>query len=169
MNQVSSAYWESRKDSIYLYVARQICLKYASSSKTVMDVGSNGTPTLEWHREGAERLVSLDLRKPYISAGIESIKQDFFDYQSNEKFDLVTCFQVLEHVPNPKEFANKLLALAKTLVVSVPYQWPEGKCKWHIHDPVSEDKLADWFSKAPKFSYICRELNGVERLIQVYS
>jgi translation elongation factor EF-Tu-like GTPase len=109
----------------------------------------------------------MDL-KNYDQAVFESIKQDFFDYQSNEKFDLVTCFQVLEHVPNPKEFANKLLALAKTLVVSVPYQWPEGKCKWHIHDPVSEDKLADWFSKAPKFSYICRELNGIERLIQVY-
>ena len=152
MNKVSSTYWDARKDSIYLFVARQICLKFSNSSKTVMDVGSNGTPTLEWHREGAERLVSLDLRKPYVSVGVESIKQDFFDYQSNEKFDLVTCFQVLEHVPDPKKFASKLLGLGSTVVVSVPYKWPEVRCRYHIHDPVCEDKLSDWFSKAPKFS-----------------
>ena len=165
---MSSAYWNDRKDAVYLYVARGICQKYGSQAKTVADVGSNNTPTLEWHREHASRLVSIDLRNPYVASGVESITTDFLKYRPLEKFDLVTCFQVLEHVPDAKSFAQHLLEVSKTLVVSVPYKWPEGKCKYHIHDPVDKDKLMDWFGRKPIYSYLARELNKIERLIQVY-
>src|SRR5690554_3418764 len=59
------SYWEKRKDWVYLHVARIICARFAQGPGSVLDVGSNRTPTLEWHRPSATRLVSLDLRRPY--------------------------------------------------------------------------------------------------------
>jgi len=161
-------YWEARKASIYLYVAKAICQKYGAQPTSVIDIGSNGTPTLEWHRKWATRLVSLDLRNPYSAPGVESMTKNFFDYYPAERFDLVTCFQVLEHVRDPKLFAQKLLDIGKVVVVSVPYKWRAGACKYHIHDPVDEEKMGVWFGKTPSYSYIARELNNVDRLIQVY-
>lgn len=166
-NSIKNNYWKNRKDSIYLYAARQICRKFIVPA-SVLDVGSNGTPILEWQRDCAKRLVSVDQGKPYIAEGIESLKQDFLDYEENEKFDLVTCFQVLEHVPDPYVFSQKLLRLGKCLVVSVPYKWKAGRCEQHLHDPVDEEKMLIWFGREPDFSYISRELNNLRRLIHVY-
>jgi hypothetical protein len=69
-----NTYWDRRDDSIYLHASRQICAKFAKSPKSVLDVGSHGTPTLEWHRAPGTRLVSLDLKRPYRAEGIEAIR-----------------------------------------------------------------------------------------------
>src|SRR5690606_396126 len=145
MAEVSTPYWEERKDCIYLYAAREICKRYCGEPSSVIDVGSNQTPTLEWHRRDGRRLVSIDLRRPYVAEGVESVTGDFLRYKPDTVFDLVTCFQVLEHVKDPSAFAGKMLSIGKTLVVSVPYQWRKGRCKWHIHDPVDEQKMYRWF------------------------
>jgi 2-polyprenyl-3-methyl-5-hydroxy-6-metoxy-1,4-benzoquinol methylase len=160
-------YWEARKASIYLFVAQAICQKYGREPKTVLDIGSNQTPTLEWHRVTATQLVSLDLRQPYVADGVESIRGNFLDYRTETWFDLVTCFQVLEHVRAADVFAKKLMTTGKVVVVSVPYRW-KGVVKGHIHDPVDEEKMLQWFGRKPSFAYIARELNNVKRLIQVY-
>lgn len=162
------AYWQKRKDSIYLFAAKQICIRQCGEPKSVIDVGSNGTPTLEWHRQTATRLTSLDLRRPYVAEGVESLTCDFLHYFPESNFDLVTCFQVLEHVPDPVPFARRLTELGEIAVVSVPYKWKKGKCKYHVHDPVDEKKMRKWFERHPDFSYVARELNGVGRLIHVY-
>jgi hypothetical protein len=168
-NETSSdeCYWEARKASVYLFVARAICDKYGNEPKSVIDIGSNQTPTLEWHRNTAVRLVSLDLRQPYSAQGVESVKGTFLEYPSSEYFDLVTCFQVLEHVRDARTFAQKLLKTGKVVVVSVPYKW-KGVVRGHIHDPVDEEKMLGWFTQKPLFTYIARELNNVRRLIHVY-
>jgi hypothetical protein len=162
-------YWEGRKDSVYLKAAKDICAKYLTEGGSVLDVGSNRTPTLEWHREKSVRLVSVDLRNPYRAPGVESIAGNFFDFDDAKPFGLVTCFQVLEHVPDAHAFAQKLLATGKTVVASVPYKWPKGTCKWHIHDPVDEIKMMGWFGQAPIESFIAVEPDtAAQRLIQVY-
>jgi 2-polyprenyl-3-methyl-5-hydroxy-6-metoxy-1,4-benzoquinol methylase len=167
-HDLHSDYWEQRKDAIYIYITKQICRKSCFNPISVIDIGSNSTPTLEWHRKNGVRLVSLDLENPYISEGVESIRADFIDYILDQRFDLLTCLQVLEHVEEPEKFAQKLLNSGKVLVVSVPYKWSKGACVYHIHDPVDEKKMFDWFGKPAVFSYIAKELSGVERLIQVY-
>lgn len=161
-------YWEKRKDSIYLFAARQICARQCEAPRSVIDVGSNGTPTLEWHRQTATRLVSLDLRRPYVAEGVESVTGDFLQYDAGTRFDLVTCFQVLEHVRDPAAFARKLTQISTVAIVSVPYKWKKGKCRFHLHDPVNERKMKKWFGRGAEYSYIARELNGVGRLIHVY-
>jgi hypothetical protein len=167
-NNSSETYWKNRKDSIYLFAAKIICKKYGAEPKTVIDVGSNSTPTLEWHRDTAEKLVSVDLVRPYISSGIESHTMNFFDFKFDSKFDLVTCFQVLEHIPDPKPFARKLLGTGKIIIVSVPYKWQAGACKYHIHDPVTNKKMLDWFGIKPIYTYLATEINKVQRIIHVY-
>lgn len=163
------SYWEKRKDWVYLHVARIICARFAQGPGSVLDVGSNRTPTLEWHRSNAKRLVSLDLRRPYVADGVESIQEDFLKYQVDEKYDLVTCLQVLEHVPDAGAFAERLLSVGKVVVVSVPYKWRRGCCKGHVHDPVDELKMFRWFRRRPVYSYIAREVTTERsRLIQVY-
>ena len=161
-------YWEERKDAIYLFAARQICKRFCEEPQRVMDVGSNNTPILEWFRSSAHTLVSLDIKAPYQQTGITSLKADFLSHPINDTYDLVTCFQVLEHIPDARAFAQKLLDLAPILVVSVPYLWPQGYCIEHVHDPVSEEKLLNWFGQAPIFKYLAHEFNGVRRLILVY-
>jgi hypothetical protein len=161
-------YWLARKDSIYLHVARQICIKYGGEAASVIDIGSNATPTLEWHRGRATRLVSLDLRNPYVAEGVESVKGDFLGFVADSRFDLATCFQVLEHIKDPRSFAQKILDVAKVAVVSVPYKWPKGRSKHHLHDPVDEEKMLQWFGRAPDFRYVAKELNGIRRMIEVY-
>lgn len=165
-----STYWKLRADSVYLHAARLTCRRFGKAPKSVLDVGSNGTPTLEWHRASADVLVSLDLRRPYRAGGVTSIISDLLLYQPEEKFDLVTCFQVLEHVPEPAAFARKLLHLGKVVVVSVPYKWPKGKCRFHPNDPVDEAKLFAWFGIEPVFSHLSQEiaLDRASRLIHVY-
>ena len=63
-------YWAKRKDSVYLKAAKDLCAKYLVEGGSVLDVGSNRTPTLEWHRAKASRLVSVDLRNPYRAPGV---------------------------------------------------------------------------------------------------
>lgn len=164
----ASDYWTSRQASNYLRVVRGICDTIAGDARTVLDVGSFGTPILEWRRRTAQRLVSIDLRQPYVADGVESITADFLEYTLGEPFDLVTCLQVLEHVPDATAFARKLLAAGRIVVVSVPYKWPKGACASHIHDPVDERVMRSWFGRLPTSQYVARETSGLSRLVQVY-
>ena len=70
---------------------------------------------------------------------------------------------MLEHIPDARAFARKLLESADTLIVSVPYRWRKGRVKHHPNDPVDERKMLDWFGREPTYSYICTEVQGGER------
>lgn len=159
-----------RKAAVYLAAAREICARHLRQDAAVLDIGSNRMSTLSWHRKKARRLVSVDPRSPFQGAGVESVAADFLDYPAAERFELLTCFQVLQHVRDPHAFAQKLLATGETCVVSVPYKWPKGKCKWHLHDPIDELKLLGWFGKQPLERFIAREEGrDSDRLIHVYA
>jgi len=134
----------------------------------MLDVGSNNCPYLDWFPHVPER-VSVDLFHPYEAPGVTSIRSDFLTWNPGQKFDVVTCLQVLEHIPDAGAFARKLLEVSNVLVVTVPYKWPRGGVKSHVHDPVGEEKMLDWFGRRPNFTYRCREVTAnVVRLIHVY-
>jgi hypothetical protein len=163
-------HWDHRKSPIYMAAAREICARHLRPNDAVLDVGSNRTSTLSWHRKKARRMVSIDPRNPYRGQGVESVAADFLDYPAEQHFELVTCLQVLQHVRDAHAFAQKLLAMGDTCVVSVPYKWPKGKCKWHLHDPIDELKLLGWFGKQPLERFIAREDGrDSDRLVHVYA
>jgi SAM-dependent methyltransferase len=149
------AYWERRADSLYLQYVFFLARVVGRDAGSVIDVGSNGCPYIEW-LDWIPRKLSVDLEMPYSSATVEGRTGDFLALDIGESFDLGLCLQVLEHVPEVAAFARKLLATTPHLIVSVPYRWEPGQTE-HVHDPVDEEKLAGWFGRAPNYRVIVRE------------
>jgi hypothetical protein len=164
----TSAYWEGRKNHLYYQVVRVLAEELSAGARSVIDVGSNNCPYLDWLAHLPVR-TSIDLRRPYVAPGVRAIQADFLAWNPDQEYDIALCLQVIEHVPDAQAFAQKLLTLAPVVIVSVPYKWPPGKTKGHVHDPVDEAKMMGWFGTRPSYEYICREvLSSVSRLIQVY-
>lgn len=152
----SPDYWSKRADLVYLQQVRLLATRIAADASSVIDVGSNGCPHLDWFTSAVSR-VSIDLEIPYRAGGVRSIVGDFLTFTPDEHFDLCLCLQVLEHVPDAEPFARKLLKTARHVIVSVPFKWPAGSCEWHIHDPVDEAKMRMWFGREPDQSIIAQE------------
>jgi hypothetical protein len=168
MTNVSNTYWNNRASSIYLYTVRQIVLGLSENATSLIDVGSAGCPYLDWYKNIPKR-TSLDLRKPYVADGVKSITENFLTWEKDQQYDICTCLQVLEHVPPAEEFAQKLLNISNTLIISVPYKWTFGNNSSHVHDPVDESKMLSWFKRKPNFSIVIREVvSDSRRLVQVY-
>ena len=166
-------YWERREGARYFKEVRRLAHSAAPGACSILDVGSNGCPYLDWFRH-IPRRVSLDIETPYANSGIESIRADFFDYMPRERFDLVLCLQVMEHIPDAGAFAQRLLAVGRTVITSVPYKWAPEKCAGdHVHDPVDEAKMLGWFGRPPSVSFIAWERKGLRwrapRLVSCYS
>lgn len=161
-------YWQRRRNLVYLREVRILVNNLARDAQSILDVGSNGCPYLEWF-DWIPRRVSIDIRLPYSSERVEAVKADFLVHRFAERFDVSLCLQVLEHVPDAAAFAQRLLASARHhVIVSVPYKWAADRSPNHIHDPVDEAKLAKWFGRPPTHSCIVRERRGTERIICHY-
>ena len=148
-------YWEKRKNMRYYQEVRALAHQVAPNPRSIIDVGSNGCPYLDWF--DAEDKLSVDLKKPYAAPDVDAVIADFLEWPLPRRFDLCLCLQVLEHVPDATPFARKLLRAADHVVVSVPYKWPAGVSKNHVHDPVDEAKMRIWFGREPDQSTIVTE------------
>ncbi|MDE7253387.1 MAG: class I SAM-dependent methyltransferase [Acetatifactor sp.] len=142
---------------LYYKYIRSLIAVCSSNTEAILDVGSGGIDVLS-HCSNIPYKVSLDMRYPVCGEDIEAIRQDFLEYEPERVFDIVCCFQVLEHIQDVEIFCRKLMRLSRNLViVSVPYMWKEGRCKSHVQDPVDYDKLVGWFDCAPAFCNIVEE------------
>jgi len=157
----------------YRYIQRMI-EKLGAEAQSMIDVGSGNCPYLEWFDWIPER-VSVDIRVPYESDHVRGIKGDIFQLQFPKPFDVCTCLQVLEHVPDAAAFGRRLLELARVVVVSVPYKWPDTPkpTPGHLHDPVDLAKLTAWMGREATYRIIVEEPLSFSpkrrRLIAVYS
>lgn len=77
------------------------------------------------------RLVGVDLREDALSAAREFLpdyefrRQDLLTWAPAEKFDLIIASQVLEHLPRPDLYLQKLLSLVSKegrLLLTVPWE-----------------------------------------------
>jgi hypothetical protein len=161
-------YWESRQDLLYYQVVRILATSLAKDAGAVLDVGSHGSPYLEWFTDIPVR-TSLDMVEPYRADGITSVVSDFLAWEPDRRYDLVLCLQVLEHVPDATSFARKLLAAGDIVVISVPYRWRKGASKNHVQDPVTIGKIVGWFGRRPDYAHLVVEpVSGKERLVCVF-
>ena len=167
MNMMDEVYGDIRKKYNYVKRISELLTNCSiAGCESIIDVGSRGLDVISVLPLKVK--VSLDLVNPLVAEGVESIICDFFDYQPKEKFDVVCCFQTLEHIAEVEKFTKKLFALAKKYVfISVPYKWNSSTCSEHIHDPVDEEKLAKWTEKQPIFKEIIFDKNA-RRMICIY-
>ncbi len=149
-------YWNARTDLLYYQYFRYFVRCLGPNAKSMIDIGSGNAPYLEWFDWIGDR-VSFDKAHPYRSDNVTGMEGDLFTMDFGRKFDLVTCMQVLEHIPDAPRFAERLMGLGDLLLVSVPYKWPKGHTRGHVNDPVDEKKLARWFGREPNYSLIVRE------------
>jgi hypothetical protein len=165
------SYWQRRRNSVYLQAVRRLVRSVGADAESILDVGSNGCGYLDWF-DWIPRRVSIDIRNPYSGPGVEGVRADFLTHRFTERFDLVLCLQVLEHIPDAHRFAQRLLAGARhRVIVSVPYRWAADRSAHHVHDPVDEDKMLRWFGRQPISTGIAREWRWTrtERMICVYA
>lgn len=157
-------YYKERKD--FHYYKKVEALLSSLSFDSILDVGARRSPVLE-NIKGPIEKVLLDKYEIPPLEGFHIITSDFYTWIPDKHYDIVLCLQVLEHLENPEAFAEKLFTIAKkTVILSVPYKWKKGKCKYHIQDPVDMEKLKSWTNREPSESYIIND--GLERLICVY-
>ncbi len=159
------SYWHARRKMAYYREVIRLARQYAPAARSVLDVGPHGTPLvceLDWIPEKT----AVDLAKVEMP-GVTCLQMDFLEYEPSRMFDLVLCLQVLEHVPQAEAFAQKLLGTGHTVIISVPYCWPAGVCKPHVHDPVDRDKLLGWTGKPSITDVVVRDRRR-DRLIAVF-
>ncbi|MDI6025688.1 hypothetical protein QBK99_05665 [Corticibacterium sp. UT-5YL-CI-8] len=149
-------YWDDRFDLLYYQAVDYIVRTVGTDARSIVDVGTGGCPYLEWF-PWIERRLSIDIDKPYSSPTVQALNANILYDKVPDGFDLCTCLQVLEHVPEAGRFARRLTELARTVIVSVPYKWPDGKTQGHLHDPVDMEKLTTWFGRAPNYHVIVEE------------
>jgi hypothetical protein len=160
------SYWEARRDLRYYGEAVRLARAHAPAEGSVLDVGANETEVLE-RLEWFDRRVALDVEAIAPRPGVETVAADFNEFEPAERFDLVLCLQVLEHLDGPGPFARKLLGAGRTTIISVPHEWPGWVTEEHVHDPVDESKLRAWTGRDPTETSIIEDL-GMERLIAAY-
>ncbi len=158
-------YWKERKNCKYYQKVISIINKIAKTS--IIDVGSSNTELHSFVGSSYEDRACLDIHKLPAIKGVRTIRANFYKWSPDKRYDVVSCLQVLEHLDDPKAFAQKLFDLGETVIISVPYKWKKGFCIHHVQDPVDEAKLFLWTQTVPDEKHIIEDF-GVERLICVY-
>lgn len=160
-------YSEQRKDLIYYKAIKEILSVIDKQDKKIIDVGSNGVDLIS-NLQCCEK-ISVCLSEPINNEFVTGYKTDFFDFNIEKKFDIITCLQVIEHVEKAEEFTQKLFATGKTVIISLPYKWSKNACKYHCQDPIDEKKIFGWTKKQPDFTLYCTETNNIQRIICIYN
>lgn len=167
-NYESGAYWQDRMDLLYYQYLDYIMRTVGRDATSMIDVGTASCPYLEWFDWIPERF-SFDQAPPYSSETVEGIQGDFFTHDFGRRFDVATCLQVLEHVPDAKAFTRRLLDISDLTIISVPYMWPEHLLETHVHDPVSLEKVIAWAGRKPNYHVIVEEpFRKPRRMIAVF-
>ena len=96
--------------------------------KRVLEVGSANGQFLHLISDLCLSVQGCELNKEHCESarkeyGINSFNADVLDLGEDEKFDVIFMFQLLEHIPNPHQFLDKLYALLNDdglLIIDVP-------------------------------------------------
>ena len=164
---VKTGYWQQRTKHLYYKKIVEIVNEKFDNCNSVIDVGSSNTEILKQFTN-IKNKTALDKKNLPSIPDINTVHTDFLEYEIVEKFDLVLCLQVLEHLENPKEFTQKLFSLGENIIISVPYKWKKNQSIYHLQDPVDEDKLKSWTDTDPDELFYITESDKTERVIALY-
>ena len=127
---LAEKWWDASGDFKPLHVINPLRAEYISSKvelegKTLLDVGCGGGILAEALHDKGAIVTGIDAAGPGIEIAKHHAKKNnkSIDYQENtaedliqkssEKYDVVTCLEVLEHVPDPKLLVKTCIDLLK--------------------------------------------------------
>ena len=127
---LAEKWWDASGDFKPLHVINPLRAEYISSKvelegKTLLDVGCGGGILAEALHDKGAIVTGIDAAGPGIEIAKHHAKKNnkLIDYQestaedliqkSSEKYDVVTCLEVLEHVPDPKLLVKTCINLLK--------------------------------------------------------
>ena len=127
---LAEKWWDKSGDFKPLHVINPLRAEYISSKieldgKTCLDVGCGGGILAEALHDKGAIVTGIDAAGPGIEIAKHHAKKNnkSIDYQkstaedliqkSSEKYDVVTCLEVLEHVPDPKLLVKTCIDLLK--------------------------------------------------------
>jgi hypothetical protein len=120
---------DREKEANYCQEHWYILASLLCGGKTVLDVGTGtgyGVPILK--SAGALSVSGIDPLP--LLPGTSNID---ISHIKDKSFDLVTCFDVIEHVPSDVEFLAELKRIARIGVVLSTPNWLYSKCKNSYH------------------------------------
>jgi 2-polyprenyl-3-methyl-5-hydroxy-6-metoxy-1,4-benzoquinol methylase len=151
------------------YYAIENLIKNCSN---MLDIGAGGGTFVNTIRSKSK---TIDIECQEISNicvnnlkdyGYKVYHDDFNNIKFNKKYDIVTCWHVLEHIKDLKSFVNNVTQITnKFLVLEVPVdrtlRTPNGKKRWdgHYHY-FSKESLHELFKN--KFSSINISKPGIQ-------
>ncbi len=168
-----NSYWEERRLRNKNYYAQVTAFvrKYASGAQSLIDVGNRGCEYVyEWDWIADKTVLDISADIFGLDESVNKIQEDFLVWRPERKYDLVTCFQTLEHIEDPIPFIEKLRDIqGGVLIVSLPYLWPATKAPdEHKHDPIDMELIRKWFGANPLDEAIATEAKGTMRWVGAY-
>tara|TARA_Y100000816_G_scaffold122065_1_gene85789 strand:- start:25741 stop:26658 length:918 start_codon:yes stop_codon:yes gene_type:complete len=84
-------------------------IKYLKKTHHVLDIGCSTGHWLNTIKPYVKKVYGLELNKDHSAFVNKELKIDCFNdeiknYNAENKFDIISFFQVFEHIPNPKDF-----------------------------------------------------------------
>lgn len=129
--QMAQEWWDPNGKCKPLHIINPLRLNYIQtqcgdiSNKLVLDVGCGGGILSECLAKLGAQVIGLDMAQASLEVAqhhaqqnglvIEYIKSSIEDYTNNtdKQFDIITCMELLEHVPDPKSIITACAKLLK--------------------------------------------------------
>ena len=147
----------NNKSELYLHLLHIATYEYAENfvkNKTVLDFGCGSGYGTEMLSKNAAKVTGVDISKEAVDYAKNNYNSDNLDFKTiaeltDEKFDVITSFQVIEHVPNDVEYIKtlkKFLNPGGHLLISTPDK--THRLFNHIQKPWNIFHLKEYTSKS---------------------
>ncbi|MCL4517074.1 MAG: class I SAM-dependent methyltransferase [Firmicutes bacterium] len=132
----------------WLHETKLIKKTFGGRPGSILDVGCRtGDFLLHWPQDITRFGVELSAQSASVAAGrgLHVIQESVEKIEFDRKFDVVTCYAILEHLSEPRKFLEKIAGLVNdhgVLVIEIPsYQTLKARIlerlrvRWHMYCP----------------------------------